>query len=74
MKSKTQHVEGGGVNPRVHGRLNGNMRFEKHRKFKKDIQIQICKPKQRGKPLKSKTLHVDGGGQNPLVHGKILDK
>ena len=45
MNSNTQLVEGGGVNPRVHGRFNEQMRFEKNRKFNKYIQIQIGKPK-----------------------------
>ena len=65
MKSKTQHVEGGGVNPRVHGRLNEQMRFEKKHKFQKDIQIQLGKPKQKETLMKSKARHVDGGGTNP---------
>ena len=45
------------------------IRFEKNRRFKKDIQIQVGKPKHRETPMKSKTGHVDGGGGNPRVHG-----
>ena len=41
------------------------MRFVKNREFKKDIQIQIDKPKSRGTHMKSKTRHVDGEGENP---------
>ena len=43
-------------------KISSNMRFEKHRRFKEDTQIQIYKPKQRETPMKSKTRHGDGGG------------
>ena len=44
-------------------------RFEKNHRFNKDIQIQICKPKQRETLMKSKTRHVDGGGGKPRFMG-----
>ena len=47
-------------------------RFEKHRRFQKDIQIQMGKPKYRETPMKSKTRHVDGGSGNPRVHEKFV--
>ena len=74
MKSKTRHVEGEGKNPRVHGRIHENMRFTTHRRFKKDIQIQTCKPKSTETVMNAKTRHVDGGGRTPLVHGEINGK
>ena len=42
------------------------MTFEKHRRLKKDTQIQIYKPTQRETPMKSKTQHIDGGGSSLL--------
>ena len=45
MKSKTRHVDGGSGNPRVDGTFVEQMRFVQNREFKKDIQIQIDKPK-----------------------------
>ena len=46
----------------------------RNRRFQKDIQIQIGKPKQRETPMKSNTRHVDGGGGNPRVHGGLEDR
>ena len=46
-------------------KISGNMRVEKNRKFQKDTQIQIYKPKYRETPMKSKTRHVEGRGMNP---------
>ena len=43
-------------------------RFETNRRFKKDIQIQIGKPKQSETFMKSKTRHVYDGCWNPRVH------
>ena len=34
MTLKTQHVEGGGGNPRIHGIMNEQMTFAENRKFK----------------------------------------
>ena len=48
-------------------------RFEKHRRFQKDIQAQIGKPQQWETITKSKTRHVDGGGRNPRVHGRLME-
>ena len=62
MKSKTRHVDGGGKNPRVHWEIQLQMRFKKNRRCKKDIQIQIDKPKSKETPMKFKTRHVHGGG------------
>ena len=64
MTSKTRNVDGG-VIPRVFmGQFVEHIRFEKNRRFTKDIQIHIDKPKQREPFLKTKTLHFDGGGWN----------
>ena len=42
------------------------MRFEKNRKFQKDTQIQIYKPKVEGNAYEiKKTRPVDGGVKNP---------
>ena len=48
------------------------MRFENNRRFKKDIQIQIDKPKYRETPTQSKTRHVDGGGRKPQFEANVL--
>ena len=51
------------------------IRFAKQKKrFTKDIQIQICKPKSKETPMKSNTRHADGEGSNPFVHEKIHGK
>ena len=45
------------------------MEFEKQtRRFNKDIQIQIDKPKYKEPFIKSKARHIDGGGRTPLDH------
>ena len=64
MTSKTRHVDGGGGNPRFDWNVLETMRFVQHREFRKDIQIQIDKPKYRETHMKSKTRHIDGGGGN----------
>ena len=74
QKQQTRHVDGGVSYPRVHGGFVETMRFEKHRGFKKDIQIQIGKPKKREILRKSNTRHVDGGGSYPRAHGGISGK
>ena len=74
MKSQTRHVHGGGSKPRVHGGMNGNMRFKNKRRFTTKMQIQIGKPKQRQTPMKSKTRHVDGGGGYARVHREMNRK
>ena len=45
MESTTRHVDGGGGKPRVHGGIRGTNEIWENRRFKKDIQIQIDKPK-----------------------------
>ena len=47
-------------------------RFEKNRRFNKDILIQIGKPKYRETPMKSKARHVDGGSGNAHFHWKFV--
>ena len=49
------------------GELVEQMRYVTNRQFKKDIQMQIGKPKWRETHMKSKTRHVDGEGENPQV-------
>ena len=59
MTSKARHDDGGSGNPRFHLKFIETMRFMKKREFKKDIQIQIRKPKYHETHMKSKTRHID---------------
>ena len=45
MISEARHDDGGIGNPRFHETIRTTHRLEKHREYKKDIQIQICNPK-----------------------------
>ena len=50
----------------INGKRMENIRFEKKkRRFTKDIQIQMCKPKSRETLMTSTSQHVDGGSRNP---------
>ena len=51
--------------------LNHPVELKTESRFKKDIQIQIGKPKSKETPMISNIRHDDGGNGNPRFHDTI---